>query len=286
MISALGYECVWFHNEGMHDTCIDFKLRALKLSQRINAPFPIIQFLCEFAKILDNGELVNCKSLLEVLLESCLEVELSMKRISKESVVSGDDANCYLLQNIRTFVYLIIVSLQVRRTKEDKNKVYEVVRRSIQIQPVMQNGYTVLHLCCDRKMLQKQFQYLVLDAFPITVLLYQTLLRCGLSVNPQDKNKNTPLHILASESNKVAPRDMKTHIDILTCLLENGAHIDACNNLGETAIDVANDDSIKDTINKHKKINLKCIASKVIKKHDIPIKNIIPKLMVEYVGLH
>ena len=79
---------------------------------------------------------------------------------------------------------------------------------------------------------------------------------------------------------------MKTHIDILTCLLENGAHIDACNNLGETAIDVATGDTIKDMINKHKKIDLKCIASKVIKKYDIPIKNIIPKCMVEYVALH
>ena len=286
MISALGYKCVWFHNEGMHYTCIDLKLRALKLSQRINAPFPIIQFLCEFAEILYKGELVNFERLLEVLSESCLEVEFSMQRISKERVKSGDDAYCYLLQNIRTFVYLIIGSLQVSRTNEDKNKVCEVVRRFLQLQPVMQNGYTILHLCCDRKMLQKQFRYPVLNAFPITVLLYRTLLCCGLSVNAQDKNKNTPLHILASEANKVAPRDMKTHIDILTCLLENGAHIDACNNLGETAIDVATEDTIKDMINKHKKIDLKCIASKVIKKYDIPIKNIIPKCMVEYVALH
>ena len=135
-------------------------------------------------------------------------------------------------------------------------------------------------------MLQEPFHQYILDAYPITALLCKTLICSGLSVNALDENKNTPLHILASEANKVAPSDMKNHYDILTCLIENGAHIDACNNLGETAIDVATDDTIKEMIKTHKKINLKCLAAKVIKKNGISFKNCLPEYFHEYVDLH
>ena len=131
MIEALMYMRMKFRDAGMYNECITMLLRALKLSQKTNLPFSPRQFVYEFVALADNEEIIDFNTLLDVSVHANAEVELDLSRASKINVMSGDDARRNHLENIKTSVYLIILLLQVTQTTEERDKVYEVVRRFV-----------------------------------------------------------------------------------------------------------------------------------------------------------
>ena len=116
----------------------------------------------------------------------------------------------------------------------------------------------------------------------------KTLIDCGARVNARDEKKNTPLHVIAKSMNTLA--NINILLETMLCLIENGAHIDICNEAGRTALDVATTDIAKAIIRRNDNTNLKCLsfylAARAIKRHRVPYKYCIPPYLQEYVELH
>ena len=71
----------------------------------------------------------------------------------------------------------------------------------------------------------------------------------------------TRLHIIANRANGLWQNYINTRYEASTCLTENGARVDARNQDGKTAMDVATSDRVREKIREHTNINHQCIAS-------------------------
>jgi ankyrin repeat protein len=98
-------------------------------------------------------------------------------------------------------------------------------------------------------------------------------------VNTTDAVGNTPLHILASNSNNCDET-------ILQLLCDAGPHFDYTNTLGETPIDLALNSNTKQLLKVKMKIKLKCLCARLIKNNDIPFHGKIATSLVNFVERH
>ncbi len=107
----------------------------------------------------------------------------------------------------------------------------------------------------------------------------RTLLQCGADVNAIDTTRNTPLHVLASNSSICDET-------IFQILCNAGAHLDYTNALGETPIDIALNSNTNQLLKTKSKISLKCLCARLIRKNDIPFHEKIATTLINFVERH
>jgi protein fem-1-like protein B len=110
------------------------------------------------------------------------------------------------------------------------------------------------------------------------------LIKCGADVNAKDKNKNTPLHVIAGYKKSV--NDLLTLHGIISRLIENGAHIDYANIKGETPSESAAIEVSEIILKLEAKINLMCLAARAVHRYSIDYKNKVPLSLINFIEDH
>ena len=116
-------------------------------------------------------------------------------------------------------------------------------------------------MCCDSGTNNNDIDVKCVLLFPnILTCICKTSVACRATVNAQDRNKNTPLHIIA----KCTVADIDILRENITSLIENGAHLDTCNKDGKTAVDVASTCIAEVIIKAQMKQSLTCLAARAV----------------------
>ena len=203
--SLLTKSAKWFYYQETHDRCIDLLLHALKHMQNIEMVFSLDGFVKTYAKMQQLLQTISFDTLVEVFQYAVFEIQLEKKHISTDCmwqyIISPQ---LHLQRNIEICICIITIMQREVNNKEQKDVMYRVIQQFIQLNPVLENGFTILHMCCDgvtlKRVLEKHGRHIWGDSFP-SAILCKTLLNCGAKVNALDNNKNTPLHLLAKAAN-------------------------------------------------------------------------------------
>ena len=259
------------------DKCIDLWLYGSDLKQKHDKGVDVIRFPQLFAVMFHGGIKIKFSSLLESFKNAATEVTLGKKRIQN----GNTSFRMYYKTDILACIDLVGIMLLTYTSKEDENQLYRAVYGFIRQKPHLRNGFTPLHMCCDSVTNDNNIDVKNVILFP-NILLCKTLVACGANVNAQDRHNDTPLHVIA----KCRVSDFDILREIITCLIENGAHFDARNKDGKTAVDVASTGTAKGIIKAHTKLSLKCLSATAIKKHKLKYQYVIPASLYEFVELH
>ena len=260
------------------DKCKNLLLYVLKLQQDSDEEVDVNYFMELMANMFNCGIQIDFL----FLLESFQIVELEAAR--DEYQIKGGETN---YQNpayeadILACMYLIGLLLLTYTSKDDEKQMYLAVNNFVQLNTKLQNGFTPLHICCSSLTNDYRLGFGDAVVFP-NARICKTLVTCGANVNAQDIYYNTPLHIIAEC--KILDDDI--HRDIIICLVENGAHIDARNIYDMTVADVACTSMTESLILGHMELSLGCLSARVIMEHGIQYKGIIPVPLYEFVELH
>ena len=112
------------------------------------------------------------------------------------------------------------------------------------------------------------------DMFPHIPLL-KLLIECGINVNCSDCHGNTPLHfgLLCPTPSMAMVKE----------LLNNGAHIDACNFRGISAYSILGN---QERLQRFNYMSLKCFAAQVIAQNQIPYHGNVPTTLEGFISVH
>ena len=187
---------------------------------------------------------------------------------------------------------MIGIILKISKEKTEIEDLARAVYTFIRIGPKIRKEYSPFHICCDA-IIERDPTYMGRERmdeiiyFP-DVELCRLFINCGARVNARDEKKNTPLHVISSCADMICDRDGGQEIlqKIMTCLIENGAHIDARNEDGKTAMDAADSFEAKAILKAQNRINLACLAARVVKVYELSYKNTVPSCLHEFIELH
>ena len=261
-------------DNGIYDKCLDLWLFALRCHRCSDQKFDFGRFPELFADMIRNGRSLKFSPLLEVFKETVIEL------IQDKRQTQTDNENIEFKENydkdIFVCLYLIGMMLLTKTTSKEKDQLRREVYNFLHQKPRLLSGATPLHMCCDSATNDNTIDVKNIILFPNT-LICRMLLTCGADVNAQDEAKQTPLHVISKKGNSIV------HIrKISKCLIEHGAHVDACTIYGEQAIDVATMDIIK----MHMDLRLDCLAARVVMRHRLKYQNVIPASLIQFVELH
>jgi len=170
-----------------------------------------------------------------------------------------------------------------RQEMDIRRRVHHIVRN---INPhTYPNGDTLLHLAC---MQNNTFKSQPLNGeengqnpriFP-SLSVVKLLVECGAKVNANNQTGSTPLHTASMVEN--------FNQDIVEILLDNGAHIDIRNKEFDRPVDMLRrvPEGAGSKINPLHYITLKCLAARVVAKHEVPYKEEIPAILEEFIQAH
>ena len=283
-----------FYDQGLYERCVALLLHALKHMQNIEWTFDLEGFVKTFDKMHQLGQTIDLEKLVEVFQYATLEIQLEKKHISINGKLPGVQTTnhfIYLQENIENCICMIIFMLWQAKTKAQKDEIYKAIKKFVQLEAVLKNGFTPLHMCCDIAILDRVVKMTESNTWthPLPFpQLCKTFIDCGADINALDNNKNTPLHILAKSHSGTGMIAYRYLQESLTLLLENGAHIDSVNATGKTAMDIATTKDARTVIRKYMEIpvQLRCLAAKTIKGHGVQYQGILPSSLQNFVELH
>ena len=286
----------WFYYQETHSRCIELLLHTLKHMQNIEMAFSLDGFVETYAKMQQLGQTINFETLVEVFQYAVFEIRLEKKQLSTDCMRQGlVSPQLHLQRNIEICICIITIMQREVNTKAQKDVMYRVIQQFIQLNPVLENGFTILHMCCDgvtlKRCSEKAGHHTRNHSFP-SAILCKTLLNCEAKINALDNNKNTPLHLLAKAANDnyrvgtFGLKDNRPLQETLILLLDNGAHVDSSDSAGKTALDVATTEEAKCVIWKFMELRLDCLAARAIKVHGVIYQGLIPPSIQNFVELH
>ena len=264
-------------DNGDYKKCIDLWLFASNISHNIDYGCGVDRYPKYFAIMLHGGLQINFSSLINSfqIAENQLRLDKSRMKMNERRFKR------FYEMDIFTCIYLIGVMLMTYTSKEEEHQLMRAAYKFVQQKPCLQNGSTPLHICCDTESNDNNIDVKDEILFPNETLC-NTFVACGANVNALDNNMNTPLHIIA----KCANADLDVISNIIVCLMDNGAHVDACNIDGKMAADVAATDTAKSVVKAHAKLSLKCISARIVKKHRIEYQGKIPESLHDFINIH
>ena len=279
VIFPLFYAGSLFANNGDYNKCIDLWQFASKVCQNTDKGCTSIvyKFPNIFAKMLHEGIQIDFSSLLKSFQSAETELRLDKDRLQ----INEEKFRRYYEEDIIACTYLIGIMILSYTSKEEECQLKRAVYSFIHQKPRLWKGVTPLHMCCDSGLNDSKIDVSGEILFP-NVLICKAFVACGADVNAQDNNRNTPLHIIA----KCFGAKMSVLSEIIECLIDNGAHVDACNIDGKTVVDVAPTDIAESIIKTHEKLSLKCLCARTVKKHKIEYQGIIPDVLCGFIELH
>ena len=279
---AIIYTGARFANEKKYDKCIKLWRHALELTQN-TCTENVVCFPEMFAEMLDDDEEVNFKTAVEVF-------ELIVNEVKSDMTLAVDPAkDTDLTRNstemkITACLYLVGIMLKIRKTEDELEEIHKAVYKFVKLNPTLSNGYTPLHMCCDRDT-YIDYDHTLQDMvkFP-NALLCKTFLTCGAKVDTLDKDNSSPLHLIIASSYKGT--DFATLHEIVKCLCDNGAHADMYDIDNKVAMNNDDIDSLKNLLRSYSKISLSCIAARAIKGHKLKYRSSIPASLQNFIDLH
>ena len=179
---------------------------------------------------------------------------------------------------LQLFLHLIHLISRLECTDDTKTWFLKSVRKVVMLDPRGRTGETLLHLALDPQISLTSEEFF--STIP-SLKLVQILVACGADVNAVNNSGNTPLF----NSVKMLSYHELQNEGILDFLLKSSAHVDKCNNKGETALElIQREASLAFCPLNH--ITLKCLASRVIMRENIPFLQEIPRSLVPFVEMH
>ena len=123
-------------------------------------------------------------------------------------------------------------------------------------------GVSPLHMACSWRTKSNYYRHLP------TINL---LLECGAPVDARDNDGNTALHRAASNK--------PVNAGVIQSLLKYGAHFDSCNKDQKTFYDLLVEDKpLYEITNSAIPFSLKCLAARVVRKHDMELNSLPARL--------
>lgn len=279
------YRGAVYADTGNYDTCIKLWMYALNMQQAVlDTLNPMIQSsLLSFAELFS---FMMSKSVAKVKfcdLFAVFERALSQLQLSLTASRSSDsDSTCFqrTLVVVLHFVGLLCrlqSYLQDQEVFLFRKAVYKLVRS----RPRSRNGMSPLHLACLRDPTCPSLRFPLCE-FPMPEMV-RLLLQVGASVHEVDHDNNTALHV-AAVSQPVS-------FDVVNMLLEHGAHLDARNSKGETALQLLapltpSSASSSCHVPVMRFLSLQCLSAQVLVRHQIPVRGNLTAEMEKFVLLH
>lgn len=284
------YRGALYADMGNFDRCIQLWTYALDLQQTVLEPLsPMTQssFL-SFAELFSfmttewrnrPAHPVTFHDIMDVFLRAINELEKGKDLFTNGSSTAGcvekDNANVNRLLVIIMHILCLICRLKPNLAKDEEKHFKTNVYRLINLKPVGAKGHSPLHLACTRETTNVgRYPVCSFPALPVINLL----LEVGADPNALDVERNTPLHVAASNK--------PCRPEVFTLLLEHGAHIDTCNSDRKTPIQLLRGMPVHDIVSPLQFISLQCLAAKKIVKCAIPYKGFIPSRLEKFVELH
>ena len=211
--------------------------------------------------------------------------ELLRKKQDSSSVLTNTQKEEYhmLLQLLLHLIHLVCI---IEKTEDQMMHFYQLIHQFICTNPVGNHNKPLLHLAISKSTSSINDQ--VYSNFPSHKVV-ELLLKCGANVNSVDENKNTALLLCAqmiSSSEQVMCTDIK---NIISTLLNYGAHIDMCNKDRQVAFDLFNRDPwiTHVNVNPFEHLTLRCLSARVIKNSQVPYdEDDIPHTLVPFIDMH
>lgn len=285
------YRGALYADMGNFDRCITLWMYALDMQQRVLDPLsPMTQssFL-SFAELFSfmmtefrsrPPHPVAFSDILAVLRRAVNELEEGRKHLSTATVTDKDKSHQNRLSIIIMHMLCLMCRLQTSLSDEQdhefKKCAYNLVHNDmILCRSVDSKCCYPLHLACSKETTS-------VGRYPVCTFpsmeVAQVLIDVGADVHTTDLQGNTPLHVAASN------RPCKP--EIIKLLLNEGAHLDACNKDHKTPMQLLHGMSIYDIVPPMSFINLQCLAARKVVKCGIPYKNHIPTKLAAFVDIH
>ncbi len=148
------------------------------------------------------------------------------------------------------------------------------------IDPRTTSGESLLHLSVMKNNVLKSqnnmFEEGQFNFFP-SVEVTRLLVECGAKINSKSLTSDTPLHAASILTN--------FRHEIVETLLENGAHIDARNDINQRPLELLR--HVPDCkINPLNYMSLKCMAARAVVQHGLHYKNEVPAILEKFIEDH
>jgi len=277
-----------FADMGQFDQCIILWMRALKLKEHNKQP--ISKDLLRFAQVF--AQMVFLK--LDVTFDAMEEVfhsllaEFDRDRLVMENENATKEEHVLVEEmfeaNIHTALYLLAILLQIKNTDDEDFRIcklaYALNRKKLLLRT---NKRSLLHMVCDETTPVDDFHVNDVVMFPDDNVV-RLLLKCGVDVNALDADGNSALHIIVQFSHPIS-HFMTLH-NIIVSLVDAGVHIDCANKQHQTAQDVSTTGVAEVILRTKFSLSLKCIAARVVRKHNIAFCSIVPTSLEEFIAMH
>ncbi|XP_065348180.1 protein fem-1 homolog C [Cloeon dipterum] len=179
---------------------------------------------------------------------------------------------------LKCLTHLIHLLIAISESEADRSATRELVREAVKCDPRSSHGDSLLHLVATRNNTIKS-TYFADDSgyvFP-SAAVARLLVECGANIVSRNYRHCTPLHFVALPANY--------NQEFVKLLLDNGAHIDHQNNLGETPAAALMANPVC-TLPLMKHTSLKCLAASVVVNHKISYLGIVPTTVAHFVRRH
>lgn len=228
---------------------------------------------------------VNFCDIMSVFEKAVTEVKQGQEAFSNQTSTQTGNGNAspqerditYFNRTLVIILHLICLltkllpHLDAKQTHQVKKAVFDFIKVGAR----GRGGATALHLACSRD--SSAVGRYPICQFPSAEVI-SLLLECGADVEALDNEDNYPLHTAAS--NKPAKPN------VVSTLLDSGAHLDAVNGEGRTFGDLLRGQAVHEVVTVLKYSNLQCLAARAVRKQSIPHRGQIPAKLSDFVDLH
>jgi len=223
---------------------------------------------------------VNFCDIMSVFEKAVAEVKQGQEAFSNQTTTNTTPPERDITYFNRTLVIILhLICLLTKLLPHLDNKQTHQVKKAvfdfIKVGARGRGGATALHLACSRD--SSAVGRYPICQFPSAEVI-SLLLECGADIEARDNEDNYPLHTAAS--NKPAKSN------VVSTLLDSGAHLDAVNGEGRTFGELLRGQPLHEVVTVLKYSNLQCLAAQAIQKHNIPHKGQLPGKLSDFVELH
>ena len=202
---------------------------------------------------------VNFCDIMSVFEKAVTEVKQGQEAFSNQTSTQTGNASpqerdiTYFNRTLVIILHLICLltkllpHLDAKQTHQVKKAVFDFIKVGAR----GRGGATALHLACSRD--SSAVGRYPICQFPSAEVI-SLLLECGADVEALDNEDNYPLHTAAS--NKPAKPN------VVSTLLDSGAHLDAVNGEGRTFGELLRGQAVHEVVTVLKYSNLQCLAAR------------------------